>query len=229
VSEIKVISGGAPQEVLAVLTPEFEKQSGHKVACTFAVMSALQQKLESGEKPDIAIMPVPIIDKYVAAGTMRGDARGTLGRLGIGVIVPEGKPRPAISTPENFRKALLAAETVVHATPGATPSGTHLGKVMEQLGVAGSAKIVHRPALEGGVDLVAKGEAGIGMYPISEVINVKGVAVVGPLPQSLQLEIVYGIAVLTGAAAPDAAFSFVKFLTAPDKRARWAHAGFEPA
>jgi ABC-type molybdate transport system substrate-binding protein len=35
------MSGGALQEVLAALTPEFEKQTGHKVTFFFAVITAL--------------------------------------------------------------------------------------------------------------------------------------------------------------------------------------------
>ena len=73
---------------------------------------------------------------------------------------------------------MLAARSVVHATPGKTPSGTHMGKVMEQLGIADAMekKVIHRPALEGGVQLVAEGQAEIGIYPASEVANIKGLS-----------------------------------------------------
>ena len=59
-----------------------------------------------------------------------------------------------------------------------------MGKLIEQLGIADAmkGKIIHRPALEGGVQLVASGEAEIGFYPKSEVINTDGLTVVGPLP-----------------------------------------------
>ena len=118
----------------------------------------------------------------------------------------EGAPKPDISTPESFRATLLAARSVVHSSP-ATPSGAHLKRVIEQLGIADAMKdkIVYRPALDGGVELVAKGEAEIGMYPTSEVIHVKGVTLVGPLPAPLQLNTVYGAAVAADNAAPDPA------------------------
>src|SRR5262249_27390506 len=186
-AEITVMSGGAPQEVLAVLTPQFEKQTGHTVKYSFAVISALRQKLDAGEKTDMVLLPLPAVEAYVKSGKLRADGWARLGNVGISVIVRQGAPLPDISSPENFRKALLEAHTVVHATPTATPSGAHMAKVIEQLGIADAMKdkVVHRPALDGGVELVAKGEADIGMYPASEVAHVKGVSIVGPLPAAL--------------------------------------------
>ena len=95
---------------------------------------------------------------------------------------------------------MLAARSVVHATPGKTPSGNHMAKVMQQLGIADAMakKTTYRPALEGGVQLLAEGEADIGIYPASEVAGVKGLTVVGPLPAGIDLIIVYGAAATTG-------------------------------
>jgi molybdate transport system substrate-binding protein len=161
---------------------------------------------------------------------MRTDGWAALGNIGVIVIVKQGAPLPDISTPDNFRKALLDAHSVVHATPTATPSGAHMAKVIEQLGIADAMqkKVVHRPALDGGVELVAKGEADIGMYPASEVAHVKGITLVGPLPAALQLNIVYGAAVTADNASPEPALAFVKFLADPANRIHWKDAGFDP-
>lgn len=230
-AEISVMSGGAPKDVLAVLTPQFEQQTGNSVKYSFAVISALRQRLDAGEKVDMVLLPVPVIEAYVKAGKLRADGWAPLGNVGIMVIVKQGAPVPDISTPESFRKALLAAREVVHATPGATPSGSHMAKVIEQLGIADAvgSKVVHRPALDGGVELVAKGEAEIGMYPASEVAHVSGVTLVGPLPAELQLNILYGAGVMTDNASPEPALAFVKFLADPANRIHWKEAGFDPA
>ena len=89
-------------------------------------------------------------------------------------------------------------------------------------------KTIHKPALAGGVQLLASGEAELGIYPASEVAGVKGVAIVGPLPKGVDLTIVYGGAAMTSAKAPDAAAAFVKFMAAPENREVWKEAGFEP-
>jgi ABC-type molybdate transport system substrate-binding protein len=105
-----------------------------------------------------------------------------------------------------------------------------MGKVMEQLGIAEAVakKIVHRPALEGGVQLVAEGQADIGIYPASEVANVRGVTIVGSLAAGIELNILYGGAAMADSPAGEAAAAFVKFMAAPENRSVWKHAGFEP-
>src|ERR1039458_5939272 len=147
---IRVMSGGAPKEVFALLTPKFERQTGNEVEFTYAVITALREKLAAGEKADVLVMPVPVLDGLAKDGKVRADSRTTFGIVGISVVVKDGAARPDISSKEKFRAAMLAASSVVHATPGQTPSGTHLGKVMEQLGIAEAMakKVIHKPALD---------------------------------------------------------------------------------
>jgi molybdate transport system substrate-binding protein len=227
-SDIHVMSGGAPQEVLALLTSQFEQRTGHRVRFTFAVITALREKLAAGETADVLVMPVPVLDGLAQEDKILADSLATFGIVGLSVVVKQGTPRPDISTKEKFRAAMLAARSVVHATPGKTPSGTHMAKVMEQLGIADAMakRVIHRPALEGGVQLVASGEAEIGIYPASEVAAIKGLTVVGPLPAGIDLSIVYGGAAMVGGNA--AAASFVKFMAAPENRGAWTHGGFDP-
>jgi molybdate transport system substrate-binding protein len=228
-SAIRVLSGGAPQGAFAALTPKFEQMSGHKVAYVFAVTSALDAKLAAGEKADVLVLPVPVLDERAKTGMLRADARATFGAVAVSVVVRQGAPKPDISSKEKFRAAMLAARSIVHATPGKTPSGTHLGKVMQQLGIAEAiaGKTTHKPALDGGVEVVANGEAEIGIYPASEVAAVKGLDVVGPLPPGIDLTIVYGGAAMAGSG--EAAAEFVRFMAAPENRAAWKAAGFAPA
>ena len=224
------MSGGAPKEVFALLTPRFEQQTGHQVRFTYAVITALRDRLAAGEAADVLVLPAPVLDGLAKDGKVRADGRAVFGTVGISVVVRQGAPRPDISTKEKFRDAMLAARAIVHATPGQTPSGTHMGKVMEDLGIGGeiSKKVIHKPALDGGVQLVAAGEADIGIYPASEVAGVDGLTVVGSLPPGLDLAIVYGAAVSADSAAPGGAAAFVRFMAAVENRAAWKQAGFAP-
>jgi molybdate transport system substrate-binding protein len=230
-ADIRVMSGGAPKEVLAVLTPDFEKKTGHKVHFTYIVISAIQQKLSAGEKPDMVLMPVPAIEARVKDGTFRDDARAALGTVRVGLVVREGAKAPDISSLDAFKAAMLGATSVVHANPAATPSGAHLAKVWEQLGIAEAmkGKLVFRNALDGGVAAIVKGEAEIGLYPVSEIIHEKGVTSAGLIPAQVQLNTVYGTAVLTANAAPEPAIAFVRFLADPAHAQHWKDGGFEPA
>src|SRR6476469_2719719 len=211
-SEIRVMSGGAPKEVFVLLTPKFEQQTGNKVVFVYEVLTALRERLAAGEKADVLVMPVPMLDGYAKDGKLRDNSRATFGVVGTNVVVKEGAPKPDISTKEKFREAMLNAKSVVHATPGKSPSGTHMGKVMEQLGIADAMakKTTHRPALASGV------------------AGVKGLTVVGPLPAGIELNTLYGAAATADSTAGDAAAAFVKFMAAPENRGVWKHAGFDP-
>ena len=230
-ADIHVMTGGAPKEVLSVLTPLFEQQTGHTVHFSYIVITAMQQKLAAGEQPDMVLMPVPAIDARVKDGILRGDARAALGTVRVALIVRAGAAAPDISTMDDFRQAVLAAKSVVHPDPAATPSGAHLGKMWESLGMADAIKpkLTFRNALDGGAEFVRSGAAEIGLYPLSEVIHEQGVTVVGLIPPEVQLNTVYGAAVLTANAAPEPAIAFVQFLADPANAAHWRDGGFEPA
>jgi len=119
------------------------------VKFTYAVITELREKLDAGATADVLVLPTPVLDGLAKDGKMRADSRATFGAVGISAVVKEGAPRPDISSNEKFRTAMLAARSVVHATPGKTPSGTHMGKVMDQLDIsdAMAKKVILKPAL----------------------------------------------------------------------------------
>jgi molybdate transport system substrate-binding protein len=77
-------------------------------------------------------------------------------------------------------------------------------------------------------DLVAKGDAELGVQQISELLPVAGVEVVGPLPPSLQKITTFTAAVLTAAKDPAAAAELAKFVAARSPPLL-AGRGLEPA
>jgi molybdate transport system substrate-binding protein len=229
-SEIHIMSGGAPKEVFSVLVPKFERETGHKVVFNYAVISALRQKIAVGEDADVFVMPVPALDALQKEGKAQSDGRKTFGTVGVSVIVKTGTDQPDISSEEKFKAAMLAARSIVHATPGQTPSGDHMAKVMNQLGITSQIKdkVIFRPALDGGAQLVSTGKAEIGIYPTSEVAHVKGVTIVGSLPHGIALDTVYGGATSAHTENKEAAMSFLTFMAAPENRAVWKEGGFGP-
>jgi molybdate transport system substrate-binding protein len=229
-ADINIMSGGAPKEALAVLIPQFEKQTGHRVKMTYMVISALQQKLAAGEAPDMVLMPTSAIADLAKAGKLKAEGSAPFGTVKIVAIIKDGAPRPDISSTPAFRDTLLKAQSIVYSTPTATPSGAHMARVVAQLQIAEAVekKVTYRPALDGGVEMVADGKAEIGIYPSSEVVHVKGVTQAGPLPDALQLNLIYGGAVTASNAAPEPALAFIKFLSSKDNDSVWKNAGFDP-
>jgi molybdate transport system substrate-binding protein len=226
---IKVMSGGAPKVVFGKLTPAFEERSGHKVAYSFAVMSALRDRLAAGETADVLVMPTNILDGYEKSDVVRAEGRRVLGLVSVNAVVRTGAPKPDLGSVDAVKRTMLNARSIVFSTPGATPSGTHLGRLVETLGIveAMQGRIIHRPALEGGVELVRSGEAEIGFYPKSEVINTEGLMLAGPLPADIQLTTIYGAAVTTASAASEAGRAFITFMCDPAQRPVWSQGGFD--
>jgi molybdate transport system substrate-binding protein len=230
-AEINVMSGGAPKEALAVLIPAFEKLTGHHVNMTYAVISVMQQRLAAGETPDMVLMPTSVIADLARGGKLKAEGSAPFGAVKIVAIVREGTAAPDISTPQAFRDTLLKARSLVYSNPSLTPSGAHMARVIKELNIAEEVekKVTYRPALDGGVEIVATDKAELGIYPSSEVIHVKGVTQIGALPEALQLNLVYGGAVTAANPAPEPALSFIKFLAGADNKKAWKEAGFDPS
>ena len=227
-ADIRVFSGGAPQDALRQLAPEFEQATGHRVEFTFALVSEIQRKLAAGERADVILLPVPLIAATEKTVPMRTEGRMVLARVGIGVVVREGSTPPDFSTAEAVRRMLLNARGIAWSDPS-TPTGGHLNRVVAQLGIANEvrSKLIAKAAIYGGAELVAKGDVDFGLWLISEVQSAKGITLAGMLPPALQSFVVYGTAIPAYNAAPEAALAFVKFISDPGKGERWKAAGFE--
>ena len=173
-------------------------------------------------------MPTNILDGYQKDKIVRAEGRAVLGLVSINAVVRNGAAKPDLSTPDKVKQAILNSRAITHATPGATPSGTHMGKLIEQLGIADAmkSKIIHRPALEGGVQLVASGEAEIGFIE-ERSDQYRWLECRRAVAAAIQLTTIYGAAVTAASAAPDAGKAFIGFMTDPMHRSAWAHAGFD--
>jgi molybdate transport system substrate-binding protein len=228
-ADLRVFSGAAPQSVLRDLALEFERATGHRANFTFRLVTEIQQKLAAGEQADLIMLPVPLLAATEKSIALRTEGRIALARMVAGVIVREGTEPPDISTPEALRKMLLNARTIAWDDPN-TPLGSHFNRMILQLGIADEVrpKVIGKAPIHGGADLVAKGEADVGLFLVSEVQTLKGIKLVGSLPSPLQFTIVYGTAVPAYNAEPEPALAFVKFISDPSKTERWKAGGFEP-
>jgi len=227
---ITSIAGGAPKPVFDILGPVYERQSGNKLNALYDTMSGIAGRVAAHEPLDVLLMPVSMIEAYVKQGVVSSAGCTPLANIGLGVGVKAGGALPDVSTPEALREALGAARAVVHAPPTATPSGAQSDKVIKEFGLAGQLKgrVIYKAGLAGGVAMIASGEAEIGIFPKSEIVNAAGVALAGPLPGALQLNIVYGAGVISASAVAGEAAEFIRFLIAPDSRQVWMACGFDP-
>jgi molybdate transport system substrate-binding protein len=216
-AEIKVLTAGAFKQVLLAVLPEFEKQTGHKVTVENDTVGALRKRIEGGEAFDVAVLTPAAIDDLSAKGKLVAGTRANLARVGVGVMVKAGAPAPDIGSVEAFKRALLAAKSVAYIDPASGgSSGIYVAGLLEKLGIAD--QITPKAKLKKGgyvADLIVAGEAELGIHQISEIVPVKEVKLVGPLPGEIQNYTIYAAGL--GAAAKDgeAAKALIKALTGP--------------
>jgi molybdate transport system substrate-binding protein len=229
-ADIRVLSTGAPAAVQQAIAPSFSKASGHRVMLHAETIPKIIGALKRGEKSDVVILPVPAMAAMEEAGLIRGGSRVVLARVGIGVTVREGAPKPDISTVEALREALLRAKSISHPDPkGGGFTGAHIDRMFESLDVAEAVrpKVVHAFAFAGGVESIAKGDVELGLFNISEIVPIKGVVLVGPLPSELQSYITFAGAIHADSTQPEPSAAYLRSLAAPDTAAIWRAGGFE--
>jgi molybdate transport system substrate-binding protein len=232
VAEIKVMSAGAVESMMRSLGAEFERASGHKLDLHFGTAGSLRGRLEGGEQADLVILPAAVIEAMEKAGNLVPGSRTDLGRTVTGVAIKEGAKPPDISTPAAFKQALLKAKGVSFSDPKAGgSSGNYFAGLLQKLGIAAE---VNKKAVLGKrgyevADAVVDGRAEIGTTFISEMLPVKGVQVVGPLPGELYFANTYTAAIPVASAQRDGALALLRVLTNSATRERWTAAGLDPA
>jgi molybdate transport system substrate-binding protein len=229
-AEIKVLSTGSVQELLAALAPAFERATGHKLVVSIESGAVITGKVKAGDDADLVIAGVDLIEDLVKVGKIPAANRRNVLISGVGVAVRAGAPKPDISTAEKLKAALLAAKSVAYSSgPTRGPSGRHFASVIVRLGIAEQMKPKTVLVEVGPVGaVVANGQAEIGAQQISELLPVPGVELVGPLPGDLQQVLIYTSGVPANAKNADAAKAFVKFLTSESALPEIKKKGLEP-
>jgi molybdate transport system substrate-binding protein len=209
---MKVLCTNGVKTVMLDLVPQFERTRGTKVDITWGAAAALVKEIEAGADCDLAILTAEAIDDLVKRGVVTAGSRVDIASSGIGIAVRKGTEKPNISTPEALKSALLAAKSVAHSKSGM--SGLYFPTVLQRLGIveAMRGKIVIPVVPTPIGEVVAKGDAELGVQQISELLPVEGVEIVGPLPSSLQKVTTFSTGVMAKAKEPDAAKALVRFV-----------------
>jgi len=223
--DLKILSGGAMQSLMAEAVPLFERNTGRKVAVDMGLTSTLRKAIANGAAFDIAVLPRPDIDALAHDGKIAAGTAADIARSAIGVAVRAGAPKPDISTVDAFKRAVLHAGSVTYSDG---PSGLYIAGLMQRLGLAGAIKTKTRLTTGPVAELLAQGEAEIGIQQIVAILPVKGADLVGPLPSELQNIITYAAGVSARSANLEAARAFIAFMATPDVTRIIRAKGMEP-
>jgi molybdate transport system substrate-binding protein len=228
--DLKVLTAGAYKPVLMALAHAFERRSGHHLVVDNDTAGALARRIAGGEAFDLVVLSGAGLDTVQQAGRLAPGAPTPLARVGVGVAVKQGAPRPDIGSVAAFRQALLGARAVALIDPAAGgTSGVYLVQLFERLGVAAAlrAKTVLVPGGFTGERLLS-GEADLALQQTSELLAVPGITVIGPLPAEIQRYTVYAGAVSAASAVPAAARALLAFLAGAEAAPVLQDKGMDP-
>jgi molybdate transport system substrate-binding protein len=231
-SEVRVMTSGAFAAALGALSPRFEAASGEKVVTlttsTGVGADAIPNRMARGDAVDVVILPEAALDDLIARGLIAAGTKVALARSAIGMAVRAGAPKPDITSVEALRTTLLRARSVAYS---ASVSGEYLvTELFPRLGIGDQMKTKsQRIERERVGAVVARGEAEIGFQQISELLEVTGVDLVGPLPADVQRVTVIAAGVATRAVNRSGAAAMIKMFASPQAAAAIKAAGMDPA
>jgi molybdate transport system substrate-binding protein len=231
-AEIKVMISGGLTAAYRELVPRFEEATGNKVTTAYGpsmgtTVNAIPVRLARGEPADVLIMVGYALADLAKQGKVVATSQVDLVRSPIGLAVRAGAPVPDISTVAGLKAALLAAKSVAYSD---SASGVYVEReLFRRLGIEDQLKPKSRaiPAEPVG-EVVARGDAEIGFQQISELLPVRGIKVVGPIPAEVQQITVFSAGIATGAAEPAAGKELIAFLASPAAAAVLTKAGLDP-
>ena len=225
-STLKILSGGAMKSLMVEAVPLFERHAGVKVEIKFALTSVLQKEIKAGAAFDIALLPRPELDALARSGKIAAGSQTDITRSAVGLAVRAGAPKPDIGTVDALKRALLAARTIGYSDG---PSGAYIAGLLQRLGIAEAVKSKTRLTSRPVAEIVAEGEAEVGMQQIVAILPVSGAELVGPLPSELQNIIVYAAGLSAGSQNAATARALIAFLARPEVAHLIRARGMEPA
>ena len=227
-AEIKVVASVGVRAVLTDLAPAFERASGHKLSIIYGTAVPLKRQIDGGETFDVVVLVPTMLDDLVKQTKVVAGTSTDVARVGVGIAVRKGEPKPDISSADTFKKTMLAAKSVTYTKESQTSAV--LMPVMDRLGIVAemTPKTILEASSSATAQNVANGKAELGFILISEILPIKDIELAGPLPAELQRYVVFTAGI--GATSKDtaAARAFIDFLKAPAAAPALKANGMEP-
>lgn len=230
--EIRVVSSGGFAQAYKDLSGPYEHASGDHLVSAWgpsmgATKNAIPARLARGEPIDVVIMVGDALDKLMAEGRLEPGSKVVLANSPIACAVRHGAAKPDIGTVDGLRQAFLQAHHVAYSD---SASGEYIKRqLLAKLGIEQqmAGKAAQIPATPVG-EIIAHGDADFGCQQRSELQPVKGIDIVGLIPQEVQLETQFSAAVVRGARHPEAARRLLRFLSAPANAGAIEATGLQP-
>lgn len=224
---IRMLSTLGLMGAMRSLSSAFESATGIHVDADFAPTLALLKRLRDGEVADLVILTREGLDEMIGEGRVVAGSAADLARSFVGIAVRAGQAHPDISTEAALRRTLLAARSVAYSRLGA--SGVYFAQLIQRWSIAAeinaSATIVEQGFT---AERLISGEADLAVQQISELKQVEGIEVVGPIPHDLQTPAVFSAGRMANAKHAEAADRLLRYLASPEVVPVLRQSGLEP-
>lgn len=222
-ADLKLFSTLGVVGVLEELLPRL----GRTVDAVYEPTKRLVDRIQAGERADLAILTSDAVDELMAAGVLAPGSRVDLARSYVGMAVAPGAPRPDISTVEAFRRTLLEARTLGYSRAGA--SGIFFAGLLERMGLAEAvnAKATVIPSGFTG-QLLLDGKVELAVQQVSELMAVPGIDLLGKIPLEIQPDTIFSASLFAGTGRSLDAQEFLAAISGPSVASLYVEKGLEP-
>jgi molybdate transport system substrate-binding protein len=229
-AELRVLASVALTSALDELSPVFENATGDKLSIGYGLAADLRKHILDGETADVIILTRPLMDELQKQDKLVANSLVNVVGTPVSVVARAGAPKPDINSVDAFKHTLLTARSIVYADPAkGGASGVYFARVLDRLGIAEQlkGKTILVPGAQA-AEVVARGDAELGVAQGSEIVPVAGAQLVGPLPGELASMTVFAAGIGAASKSPEAAKALIRFLTGPEAASRFKTKGFEP-
>lgn len=225
---LSIISSMATRQVLNDLAAQYTQASGQAVTVESVGGVDAARRVQAGEAFDLVMLASNALEQLIAAGKVVAGSRVDLVRSGVAVAVRAGAPMPDLSSEAAVRQTVLQARSLSYSTG---PSGVALQKMFERWGIADQIRdrIVQAPPGVPVGSLVAEGQVELGFQQLSELLNLKGITIAGPLPPEIQILTVFSGGLSASSRQPEAVRAMLAYMASPAADEAKRRQGMEPA
>ncbi|WP_426413904.1 substrate-binding domain-containing protein [Bradyrhizobium ganzhouense] len=225
--KVRMLSTLGLMGAMRSLSSAFETATGIHVDADFAPTLALLKRLRAGEAADLVILTREGLDEMIGERRVIADSAADLARSFVGLAVRKGAPHPDIANEAALRKALLAAQSVAYSRLGA--SGVYFAQLIVRMGIAAEINAKATIVEQGfTAERLVSGEADLAVQQISELKQVEGIEVIGPVPHDLQTPAVFSAGRMVDAKQAEAADRLLRYLASPEVVPVLRQSGLEP-
>ena len=211
---LKLMSSMATRDLLAELAGCSARELSQPLEAVAGGGVDILKRVQAGEAVDIVVLAANAIDRLIAEGHLLAYSRADLARSGVAIAVQKGAPHPDVSSEAAVRQAVRSARSLGFSTG---PSGVYLEKLFERWGILEEVRgriVVPPPGVPVGT-LVAAGDCALGFQQLSELANVAGIDVLGPLPPPIQLYTVFSAGISAHSRHAAAARHVLEYFSSP--------------